>query len=85
MVFLLLPFVYFTEHVWHVSLQKKGLGEKQNLHGPFRLRLTDKTLSMTKITNEQNSDYLEFPVSLVKNIAKVGLVNFFFLLFKIYS
>ncbi|XP_044004614.1 probable serine/threonine-protein kinase nek3 isoform X2 [Aphidius gifuensis] len=54
------------EHVWHVSLQKKGLGEKQNLHGPFRLRLTDKTLSMTKITNEQNSDYLEFPLTTIR-------------------
>ena len=49
-------------------MQKKGLGERYNIHGPYRLCLTDRTLSLVKIGAKDNSDpsfpsFLDFPVS----------------------
>lgn len=44
-------------------MQKKGLGERKNIHGPYRLCLTDRTLSLVKIGAKDNSDSIEFPVS----------------------
>lgn len=37
------------EHVWQVTMQKKGLGERKSIHGPYRLCLTDRTLSLGKL------------------------------------
>ncbi|XP_076679106.1 insulin receptor substrate 1 chico isoform X3 [Andrena cerasifolii] len=54
------------EHVWQVTMQKKGLGERKNIHGPHRLCLTDRTLSLVKIGAEDNSDSLEFPLSCIR-------------------
>lgn len=54
---------FITEHVWQVTMQKKGLGERRNIHGPHRLCLTDRTLSLVKIGAGDNSASLEFPVS----------------------
>lgn len=46
-------------------MQKKGLGERKNIHGPYRLCLTDRTLSLVKIGAKDNSDTIEFPVSML--------------------
>ncbi|KAG7189000.1 hypothetical protein KM043_008595 [Ampulex compressa] len=48
------------EHVWQVTMQKKGLGERKNIYGPYRLCLTDRTLSLVKIGAKDNSDSIEF-------------------------
>ncbi|XP_034946851.1 insulin receptor substrate 1-like isoform X2 [Chelonus insularis] len=54
------------EHVWQVTLQKKGLGERKNLYGPYRLCLTDRVLSLIKVGAEDNSDCLEFPLTTIR-------------------
>ncbi|XP_063985140.1 insulin receptor substrate 1-like isoform X3 [Diachasmimorpha longicaudata] len=54
------------EHVWQVTLQKKGLGERRNLHGPYRLCLTDKTLSLMKVGSDESTDCLEFPLTTIR-------------------
>ncbi|XP_076240891.1 insulin receptor substrate 1 chico isoform X2 [Calliopsis andreniformis] len=54
------------EHVWQVTMQKKGLGERKNILGPYRLCLTDRTLTLVKIGAEDNSDSLEFPLSCIR-------------------
>lgn len=45
-------------------MQRKGLGARRNIHGPYRLCLTDQTLSLVKIGATDNSDSIEFSVSL---------------------
>lgn len=52
------------EHVWQVTMQKRGLGARKNIHGPYRLCLTDQTLSLVKIGAQDNSDSIEISVSL---------------------
>lgn len=59
---------FILEHVWQVTIQEKGLGEQKNILGPYRLCLTDRTLSLVKIGAEDNSDSLEFPVSSLRRI-----------------
>ncbi|XP_017795759.1 PREDICTED: insulin receptor substrate 1 [Habropoda laboriosa] len=54
------------EHVWQVTMQKKGLGERKNIHGPYRLCLTDRTLSLVKIGVKDNSDSIEFPLICIR-------------------
>ncbi|XP_061940086.1 insulin receptor substrate 1 isoform X2 [Apis cerana] len=54
------------EHVWQVTMQKKGLGERKNIHGPYRLCLTDRTLSLVKIGAKDNSDSIEFPLICIR-------------------
>ncbi|KAK9301327.1 hypothetical protein QLX08_006264 [Tetragonisca angustula] len=59
------------EHVWQVTMQKKGLGERYNIHGPYRLCLTDRTLSLVKIGAKDNSDpsfpsFLDFPLTRIR-------------------
>ncbi|XP_017877177.1 insulin receptor substrate 1 isoform X2 [Ceratina calcarata] len=54
------------EHVWQVTMQKKGLGERRNIHGPYRLCLTDRTLSLVKIGAKDNSDSTEFPLICIR-------------------
>lgn len=53
-----------SEHVWQVTMQKRGLGARKNIHGPYRLCLTDQTLSLVKIGAKDDSGSIEFPVSL---------------------
>lgn len=62
-IFLILLCI-LLEHVWQVTMQKKGLGERKNINGPYRLCLTDRTLSLVKIGAQGNSDSIEFSVSL---------------------
>jgi len=45
-------------------MQKRGLGARKNIHGPYRLCLTDQTLSLVKIGAQDNSDSIEISVSL---------------------
>lgn len=52
-----------SEHVWQVTMQKRGLGSRKNIHGPYRLCLTDQTLSLVKIGATDDSASIEFPVS----------------------
>lgn len=54
--------------MWQVTLQKKGLGERKNLYGPYRLCLTDRALSLIKLGVEDTTDRLEFPVSQYKQV-----------------
>lgn len=53
----------FVEHVWQVNMQKKGLGERKNIHGPYRLCLTDSAVTFYKVGANNKSDFIEFPVS----------------------
>lgn len=57
-------FCFISEHVWQVTTEQRGLGERQNIHGPSRLCLTDQTLSLVKIGAKDNSGFIEFSVSL---------------------
>ncbi|XP_076647170.1 insulin receptor substrate 1 chico isoform X2 [Halictus rubicundus] len=54
------------EHVWQVTMQKKGLGERKNIYGPYRLCLTDRILSLVKIGEKDSSDFLEFPLVCIR-------------------
>ncbi|XP_043685810.1 insulin receptor substrate 1 isoform X1 [Vespula pensylvanica] len=54
------------EHVWQVTMQKKGLGERKNINGPYRLCLTDRTLSLVKIGAQGNSDSIEFSLICIR-------------------
>ena len=44
-------------------MQKKGLGERKNIQGHYRLCLTDASLTLVKIGAKHKSDSIEFPVS----------------------
>ncbi|XP_078032609.1 insulin receptor substrate 1 chico isoform X4 [Augochlora pura] len=54
------------EHVWQVTMQKKGLGERKNILGPYRLCLTDRKLSLVKIGESDSSDTLDFPLVCIR-------------------
>lgn len=43
-----------TEHVWEVTIQKRALGEAKGICGPFRVCLTDKSLSLVRIGHAPN-------------------------------
>lgn len=43
-------------------MQKKGLGARKNIHGPYRLCLTDQTLSLVKVGAQEDSDSVEISV-----------------------
>nr|XP_033328229.1 insulin receptor substrate 1 isoform X2 [Megalopta genalis] len=54
------------EHVWQVIMQKKGLGERKNIYGPYRLCLTDRMLSLVKSGGADSSDTLDFPLVYIR-------------------
>lgn len=64
----------FTEHVWQVNVQKKGLGASRNILGLYHLCLTDKKLFLVKIRSNNSSnvpdvrlaDTLEFSLSSIR-------------------
>ncbi|XP_076761841.1 insulin receptor substrate 1 chico isoform X4 [Xylocopa sonorina] len=62
------------EHVWQVTMQKKGLGERKNIHGPYRLCLTDRTLSLVKIGAKDNSDSTEFPLICIRRCGSMDRI-----------
>ncbi|XP_076634922.1 insulin receptor substrate 1 chico isoform X2 [Colletes latitarsis] len=62
------------EHVWQVTMQKKGLGERKNIHGPYRLCLTDRTLSLVKIGTKDNSDTIEFPLNCIRRCGHMSRI-----------
>ncbi|XP_076168629.1 insulin receptor substrate 1 chico isoform X4 [Ptiloglossa arizonensis] len=62
------------EHVWQVTMQKKGLGERKNIHGPYRLCLTVRTLSLVKIGAEDNSDSIEFPLHCIRRCGRMSRI-----------
>lgn len=45
-------------------MQRKGLGERKNITGPYRLCLTDRVLSLVKLGSDDKSDQIEFTVSI---------------------
>ena len=66
-LFLYFFFYFFknfdTEHVWQVNIQKKELGERRNINGPYRLCLTDRTLSLVKLGAKDKSESIDIAVS----------------------
>ncbi|XP_018372689.1 PREDICTED: mucin-12 isoform X2 [Trachymyrmex cornetzi] len=60
------------EHVWQVTMQKRGLGARKNIHGPYRLCLTDQTLSLVKIGAQDNSDSIEISLNYIR---RCGFAN----------
>ncbi|XP_072765713.1 uncharacterized protein Chico isoform X3 [Anoplolepis gracilipes] len=54
------------EHIWQVTMQKKGLGARKNIHGPYRLCLTDQTLSLVKIGAQKDSDSIEISLNYIR-------------------
>lgn len=74
----LMEFYFFLEHVWKVSLQEKGLGDSKNLVGPYHVCLTDQTLSLVKITNDDaKPETLEFPLIYIRSCGVTG--SFFYI------
>ncbi|XP_066589387.1 insulin receptor substrate 1-like isoform X2 [Prorops nasuta] len=62
------------EHIWEVTIQKKGLGERKSIHGPYRLCLTDRTLSLVKIGAKDNSDCLEFSLICIRRCGYIDRI-----------
>ncbi|KAJ8687318.1 hypothetical protein QAD02_023112 [Eretmocerus hayati] len=54
------------EHVWQVVMQKKGLGERMNMLGPYRLCLTDQSVSLLKQGTDSKAHSIEFSLSSVR-------------------
>ncbi|KAK7867784.1 hypothetical protein R5R35_001203 [Gryllus longicercus] len=56
------------EHVWQVTVQKKGLGNSRHILGPYLLCLTDKTLSLVSKSQEEktNRDTYEFGLMCIR-------------------
>ncbi|PSN55130.1 hypothetical protein C0J52_01864 [Blattella germanica] len=48
------------EHVWQVTVLKKGLGNSRNILGRYLLCLTDKSLSLVKLSQEEKAETYEF-------------------------
>ncbi|KAK3911761.1 Insulin receptor substrate 1 [Frankliniella fusca] len=63
------------EHVWKVEVANRGLGATRNLHGPYHLCLTGRTVSLVKIYPDGSKDVLEFPL---QNIRSFGSFESFF-------
>ncbi|KAL0274701.1 UNVERIFIED_CONTAM: hypothetical protein PYX00_002767 [Menopon gallinae] len=61
------------KHVWKVNLQEKGLGDSKNLFGPYHVCLTDQTLSLVKITDDDTKpETLEFPLNHIRSCGVTG-------------
>ncbi|XP_058807269.1 insulin receptor substrate 1-like isoform X2 [Phymastichus coffea] len=71
------------EHVWQVQMQKKGLGERKNITGPYRLCLTDRVLSLVRLGSDDKSDSIEFTVSIALSKAFIRLSNSAFIRFQL--
>uniref|UniRef100_A0A182QZY8 IRS-type PTB domain-containing protein n=1 Tax=Anopheles farauti TaxID=69004 RepID=A0A182QZY8_9DIPT len=60
------------QHVWDVFVQRKGLGDSCGILGPYRLCITDKTLSLIRIGSEVTSsqearvDKVEFSMAAIR-------------------
>ncbi|EEB16866.1 insulin receptor substrate-1, putative [Pediculus humanus corporis] len=66
------------EHVWKVTLQEKGLGDSKNLVGPYHVCLTDQTLTLVKITEDDaKPETLEFPLIYIRSCGVTG--SFFYI------
>jgi hypothetical protein len=62
-----------SEHVWQVTLLNKGLGNTRNILGRHLLCLTDRSLSLVKLNQDERAYTYEFSVR--------GVFLFFFSLF----
>lgn len=51
-----------AEHVWQVTVLNKGLGNTRNMLGRHLLCLTDRSLSLVKLTQEERAETYEFSV-----------------------
>jgi len=40
---------HFAEHVWEVDIIRRGLGDSYGIVGPYRVCITDTTLSLVRI------------------------------------
>ncbi|XP_012234674.1 insulin receptor substrate 1 isoform X3 [Linepithema humile] len=54
------------EHIWQVTMQRKGLGARKNIHGLYRLCLTDQTISLVKIGTQDNLDSIEISLNYIR-------------------
>ncbi|XP_021930938.1 insulin receptor substrate 1 isoform X3 [Zootermopsis nevadensis] len=63
------------EHVWQVTVLNKGLGNTRNILGRHLLCLTDRSLSLVKLSQEERAETYEF--SLV-SIRRCGRSDCFF-------
>lgn len=59
--------------MWKVTLQGKGLGKSKNLVGPYHVCLTDQTLSLVKITEDDSKpETLEFQLIYIRSCGVTG-------------
>lgn len=65
-----------AEHVWQVTVLNKGLGNTRNMLGRHLLCLTDRSLSLVKLTQEERAETYEFSVS-VSVHHSAHLISFF--------
>ncbi|KAK9507542.1 hypothetical protein O3M35_007373 [Rhynocoris fuscipes] len=65
------------EHVWQVTVLSKELGQRSNILGPYRLCLTDQTLSLVK-QNSSSSDRVDAIKFSLQKIRRCGHVDSFF-------
>lgn len=62
-------FSFFAEHVWEVNVIRRGLGESYGIIGPYRLCITDTTLSLMRVGSQTMSNgesrvaSVEFPLA----------------------
>ncbi|XP_063244069.1 uncharacterized protein LOC134543147 isoform X2 [Bacillus rossius redtenbacheri] len=54
------------EHVWQVVVQKRGLGNTRNILGPHHLCLTEKTLTLVKMTQDEKPETYEFSLMSIR-------------------
>jgi hypothetical protein len=59
-----------AEHVWQVTVLNKGLGNTRNILGRHLLCLTDRSLSLVKMTQEERAETYEFSVSVCSSLCR---------------
>lgn len=58
------------EHVWQVTVLNKGLGNTRNMLGRHLLCLTDRSLSLVKLTQEERAETYEFSLVSVRRCGR---------------
>lgn len=67
-------FFFFTEHVWQVTVTKKGLGSEKNLVGQHRLCLStaERLLTLIRMPMSEPPETLEFPVMTIRRCGQIN-------------
>lgn len=72
LVLMFFSFSIFSEHVWDVFVQRKGLGDSYGILGNYRLCITDKTLSLvrigppTTVNGDSRVEQVEFSLAAIR-------------------